>query len=100
MGEQIRADSKEFVVVPLTKVPVGIDLSSDTFEMAFVTKRTSPATWHAAIYDATDNTVAILVGPGALVLAPGFWVVLLRVTDSPEIPVIVCPGGIRVLAVA
>jgi hypothetical protein len=95
----MRADSTEYVGVPLTLIPAGVDLSIDTFDMAFVTSKTSVASsWHPAVWDAAKKVVKLLVGPGGggVVIAPGKWVVLLRVHDAPEIPVIPASGSFTI----
>lgn len=91
----MRADSTEYVGVPLTTIPAGVDLSLDTFDMAFAATKDSVIAapdWHAATWDAAKQVVKLLVGPGAVVIAPGSWVVHVRVHDSPETPVIPASG--------
>lgn len=90
-----REDSLDYVHVPLVKMPASFDPLTATYAMAFVEKHTTavpssgtgPDHWTAAVYDAALGTVKILVGPGALVVPPGNWVVLVKVTSNPEIPV-------------
>lgn len=99
----MRADSTEYVVVPIPTYPTGVDLTIDSFAMAFAATKDSIVTgpaWHAAVYTAGVG-VKLLVGPGAggTVIAPGAWVVLLKIVDNPEIPVIAAPGKFTITAV-
>lgn len=97
----MRADSTEYVGVPLTLTPAGVNLALDTFDMAFVANKDSvvPApSWHPATWDAAKGVVKMLVGPGGIVIAPGSWVVLVRVHDSPEVPVIPAQGTFKIEA--
>lgn len=98
----MRADSTEYVKVPLPTVPAEVDLSDDTFQMAFAATKDSQVLgpdWHNATW--TGSAVQLLVGPGAggVVIAPGSYVVLVRIVDSPEIPVIAAPGKFAITAV-
>lgn len=100
----MRADSTEYVKVPLPTVPAGVDLTLDSFQMAFAATKDSIVAapdWHTAIWDPVAQVVELLVGPGAggVVITPGSYVVLLKVTDSPEIPVIAAPGKFAITAV-
>lgn len=93
----MRADSTAYVAVPITTTPPGVDLTLDTFDMAFAPSKNAvvPGSgalgWHPATYDAAEKAVKLLVGPGGAVIPPGKYVVLVRVHDTPEVPVI--PGS-------
>lgn len=94
----MRADSTEYVGVPITLIPPGVDLSDDTFDMAFVATKTSVATaaWHPAIWDPIRSIVKMLVGVGGQVIPPGKYTVLVRIHDSPEVPVVVASGSFTI----
>lgn len=81
----LRRDSTEYVSIPIT-APVDID--SDVVEVAFVHGQNNvPADWFAATV--TDGVAKVLVGPdGVIELTPQTWYVVVRVTDSPEVPVV------------
>jgi hypothetical protein len=69
-------------------VPLSIDVEGAEFELAFTAygDETDPSEWHAATY--ADGSVRVLVGPGGAVeLAVGDYMVWVRVTANPEIPV-------------
>lgn len=102
MPTMMRADSTEYVHVPLPVIPPGVSLATDTFDMAFKPTKNavvSGGAWHPAIYDAVLNTVKLLVGPGGVNIGAGSWHVVLRITDNPEVPVIDCPGKFLIHAV-
>lgn len=82
---RIPSTSKEYLHVPVTgaegSMPVEIAVVASTLE--------EPASgdWKAAVWDGTDAKV--LIGPGtSLVLANGLYRAWVRVTASPEMPVI------------
>lgn len=76
---------------------VYVDLSGDTVQLAFVDVDATPgpSDWKTGSWD-TDTTTTpptyraqCLVGPGGAVeLTPGDWNMHVKVTHSPEIPVI------------
>lgn len=76
--------------------------TSDVIEVAFKGLGASPAApdWHAAAWETAGTGVyyaRLLVGPtGGLVLAAGTYRMWVRVTDSPEVPVIEVPGTVRI----
>lgn len=89
MTRAIRVDSTEYVKVTLT---ADHDITADTIEISL----DGGGTWHSAEH--VTGGVRILVGPAAsLPLAAGMRAVLLRIYDSPEVPVI-SAGSLVVLA--
>lgn len=97
----MRADSSAYVGIPITATPAGVDLSLDTFDMAFATHKNqvlAPGDWHPAIWDAAKGVVKMLVGPAGVVIAPGAWIVVVRIHDSPEVPAIDAPGTFKIEA--
>src|SRR5580704_9714297 len=93
--------SLQYIGVPvraalLTGAPY--DPTSDTVRMAFmpqVTQVPQPADWQQAIWAAQPASVIYpyaaycLVGPGGTItLGIGRYVIWLKVTDNPEIPVL------------
>ena len=77
--------SREYLHVPVS----GGSLSTPV-EIALVASGTTPATGDWTDADAWDGTIAkLLIGPGGTVeLAAGTYRVWVRVTATPEIPVI------------
>lgn len=97
----MRADSSAYVGVPITTKPAGVDLSLDTFDMAFTAHKNaiiSGGSWHPAIWDAAKGVVKLLVGPAGVVIAPGTYIVAVRIHDSPEVPAIDAPGTFKIEA--
>lgn len=95
---EISAASLEYVRVPVAAQSSGIAVNptADVVQLAFMSGRTNPATgdWKAASWDTDVTTVPptyrarCLVGPGgAVTLSPGTYLVWVKVTDSPEMPV-------------
>jgi len=82
MSQRISVLSLEYLHVPLS-----IDVEGAAFEMAFTTygDEADPTEWHSATY--ADGSVRLLVGPGAVELPVGEWMVWVRVTANPEVPV-------------
>lgn len=100
---RISSASVEYVRVPISAREAGsaVDPTADTVTMAF-TAGTTPTTWIAATWE-TDTTTTpttyyarTLVGPGNTVLAAGTWTVWVKVTDSPEVPVLQAPVALTV----
>ena len=100
MSATISALSLIYVRVPVqaTKAGVQYNPTADSVVMAFVPVGTVPASgdWKAATWEVENATAQVptynarcLVGPGGTVqLAQGSYVVWVKVTDSPEIPVL------------
>jgi hypothetical protein len=95
--------SLEYVPVTITATVAGqpYNPTADVVEMAFTPASTStqPVTWYTGSWDSTDPvpgtssyTALCLIGPGGTTtLTAGTWQVWVRITDSPEQPVI--PAG-------
>ena len=76
----IRGDSTEYLKINLTSPD---DITTDLVEVSL----DSGVTWHAAEH--VTGGVRILIGPAGVASLPaGRWDVRVRITDSPEIPVI------------
>lgn len=80
--------SLQYVRVPVTAD--GIDVTADPVAMAFTSGfGSSPQSgdWHDAAWD--NGNARILVGPGGdVTLFSGRYLIWVKVTDSPEIPVL------------
>lgn len=95
---KINSQSVEYVKVPVfaKKAGVAYDPSGDVVAMTFVQSETLPAvpTWYAASWEATTggHLARCLVGPspGVVQLTADHdpWYVFVKITDSPEVPVI------------
>lgn len=92
----IDRDSVEYLKVPIT-APADVTLGTQTVEMAVLSPETRPIEddWNTAEW-ADSTTARLLLGPGALPLAAGTYKVWLRLTDTPEVPVLTA-GTITVL---
>lgn len=89
----IRPDSTEYVTATVT---ADHDITGDTIEVALPVSGVAPVTWIGAdvlsVVEVSGKWVAtyrILVGPasGDVSLEAGTYDWILRVTDSPEVPV-------------
>lgn len=80
----IYRDSKEYLRIPVTP-PAGVTIAAQVVEVAVLPVGQAPieTDWQTASW--SGNTALLLIGPG---LTPGQNRVWLRVTDSPEIPVL------------
>lgn len=100
--------STEYVIVPIAATKTGLPYNptGDVVQMAFMPTPTQvPITgdWTTSSWD-TNTTNPIypysakcLVGPaGAIVLGLGSYIIYLKITDNPEIPVLV--GGQLVIS--
>lgn len=83
----IDRDSVEYVKVPVT-TPAGVTITSQPVSIAVVADTARPVTgdWKTATWN--GNVAQTLVGPGVLALTPGNYKVWVKVTDSPEVPVL------------
>lgn len=101
--EPISHASTEYVrvVVRAKREGSSLDVSVDTVEMAFVLDDGSSiddADWNVglwetnALVDPPIYTALCLIGPDAVELAVGEYIVYVRVTDNPEEPVLRVPG--------
>lgn len=92
---EVSTQSLQYVKVPVTATKGGVafDPSGDVVAMTFSTSEhlgTSP-TWYTASWEDTvgGHLARCLVGTGgAAVLAAGTYWVFVKVTDSPESPVV------------
>lgn len=91
----IDRDSVEYVKIPVTSPP-SVSLGTQTVEVAITdpVNRPEEADWNSAEWH-DDKTVRFLIGPGAFPLAEGTHRVWLRLTDEPEVPVLIA-GSITV----
>lgn len=97
--------SLEYVLIPVTDRLAGTDPTSDTVQMAFLAQGAAPASgdWKTASWY-TDSTGTIpvyyarcLVGPGGTTSpSTGTYVVWLKFTDNPEVPVLRATGQLVV----
>lgn len=97
--ERISSQSKQYlhsVVSAQTPAGTTIDPSSDAVDLAVLATGTPPdgtTTWTAGTWTAgADSThvAQLIVGPGSTfgTLDPGTYDVYVRITDSPEVPVL------------
>lgn len=93
------AASLEYVRVPVAarSAGVAVDPTGDTVVMAFLAGAGAPESgdWKTASWDTDSSTypptyrAQCLVGPaGAVTLTAGVYSVWVKVTDSPEVPVL------------
>lgn len=92
--------SCQYVQAAVTATAAGVPYNPtvDTVQFAFMTGNTNPGTadWKAGSWDGTTPrppgstyTAQCLVGPGGTtVLAAGTYAMWIKITDTPEIPVI------------
>ena len=91
----------EYVLIPVsaTKAGVSYNPTSDTVQFAFMptpTQVPQSADWQTGAWD-TDTTNVLypysakcLVGPsGTITLGIGTYVIYVKITDNPEIPVLI-----------
>lgn len=83
----MRVESTEYIKVPVTG-PDADSLTASQLAMS-VTPAGAPADWHS-VDGYSDGEARLLVGPESTVgaLTPGINRVYVRVTDNPEIPVV------------
>ncbi|MEU5596683.1 hypothetical protein [Streptomyces sp. NPDC020298] len=97
--QTIDRDSREYVQAEVTVNVQGqpYNPTADVVEFAFASVGGRPSTWYAGGWDGTASIpgtnsyrAQVLVGPssGGPALSPGRYAVWIRVTDSPERPVI------------
>lgn len=87
--------------ITATKNGTAYNPTADLVEVAFKTPGVDPAgpDWHAASWETAGTAyyARLLVGPvGGLVLAVGTYRMWIRITDSPEVPVLEAPGTVRI----
>ncbi len=93
--------STEYVLVPVvaTKAGVPFNPTADTVQFAFMPTPTQVPTnpdWVSGSWDTVSSSplypynAKCLVGPtGAITLGIGTYIIYLKITDSPEVPVLV-----------
>jgi hypothetical protein len=84
-----------------TKNGAAYNPTGDVVEVAFKLPGVDPAgpDWHAASWETAGTAyyARLLVGPaGGLVLTVGTYIMWIRITDSPEVPVLDAPGFVRI----
>lgn len=92
----LSAASTQDVFVPVTANINGVayDPTADPVSLAFLPNGITPTSgdWHSAVWQTNGgvNYAVCLVGPanGGVVLATGTWTVWAKVTDDPEVPVL------------
>lgn len=80
----------------IVKSPAGYDPTSDQVQFAFTTAalpNVEPAAWTTgswATFPGPAYWAQCLVGPanGGVILAQGTWLVWVKITDSPTVPVL------------
>jgi hypothetical protein len=90
----IASSSTEYVNVPVSATMAGTPYNptGDLVYMAFVAGSAQPSTFYEGNWVTTVQGTYIarcLVGPAnsGTVLAPGLYVVWVKITDSPEVPI-------------
>ncbi|MGW2692340.1 hypothetical protein ACWC3Y_10815 [Streptomyces sp. NPDC001296] len=97
--QSIDRDSRQYVqaLVDVTVAGQPYNPTVDTVEFAFSAVSARPTTWYTGGWDGTQPvpgtngyTAQVLVGPGSSgpTLAAGKYTVWIRITDTPEQPVI------------
>lgn len=86
--------STEYVRVPVAATVAGApyDPRSDVVQFAFVVSGVNPQSgdWHTGLWDGGNSpyVAQCLVGPsGGVALTAGDYVIWVKITDNPEIPV-------------
>jgi hypothetical protein len=102
MSLSVQDGSLQYVKAPVSAVVDGAayDPTSDTVQMAFTAVGVDPVSgdWKTAGWETISGRyyARCLVGPGGTIdLAVGSYTVWVKVTDSPEIPIL-RSGGLRV----
>lgn len=90
----INSLSTEMVQVPVQVTQAGVPYNptGDVVQFAFVVGSSYPATWYQGSWTTNLQGIYIaqcLVGPAnsGVVLLPATYVVWIKITDNPEIPV-------------
>jgi hypothetical protein len=93
----IDRDSQEirtFTVGAVDTSGTTVDITADSVDVAFVPQGTRPATgdWKTCSRDPDVSTlVAVKFGlSGGFTLDPGSYARFVRITDSPEVPILPC----------
>lgn len=90
---QIRADSLEYLPVKVDAFKLGApyDPTSDVVQIALPVINANPTTFKTATWQTVDDEyiAEVLVGPGGdFVLTKGDYDIIIKITDSPEVPVL------------
>ena len=88
---QVSSLSKQYVTVPVAEVITGGDPTSDNVALAFPAVGSEPSAFVAGqwVTEAGVYYAQALVGPGTSAILPvGYYDVYVKVTDSPEVPVL------------
>ena len=101
--------SLEYVSVPVqafTLTGAAYNPTGDTVQMAFMPQATQvpgPSDWQAAIWSTVEANVlfpysaSCLVGPGGTItLGIGTYVLYVKVSDNPEVPVLQAPMQLEI----
>ena len=87
--------STQYVQIPVTvRAPTAYDPTSDVVQFAFtpltypVTEPTAWITGSWSTFPGPSYFAQCLVGPGATALSIGTYQVWVKITDSPEVPVL------------
>ncbi len=88
---RIPAASVEYLKVPISAYPAGVALDDLPVELAVVPDGQTPTggDWETGLW--IDDNAAVLIGTGGLVLTPGTYDVWVRITATPETPLL--PAG-------
>lgn len=104
---QMSSASLQYITVPMnvTKAGVPHDPTGDVVQFAFllnISGTPALADWVSGSWDTYDNynypfVAKCLVGPGGTTtLTAGTYVIWLKITDSPEIPVLIA-GQLQII---
>jgi len=90
---EIRAQSLEYLPIRVKATRLGgdYDPSVDPVEVALPEINVAPSTWKVATWQSYDGKhyANVLVGTGGdFALAVGDYDIFVRITDSPEVPVL------------
>lgn len=93
---RIPAASVEYLKVPVTG-PAGLDLTDLDVDLAVIPDGETLDTgdWEPGVWSSDGRDAMVLIGAGGLVLTPGTYDVYVRVTSTPEIPVLLS-GSIHI----
>jgi hypothetical protein len=93
---RIPAISVEYLKVPITG-PTGVDLDELDVELAVVPDGQTPESgdWETGVWSDDGRYAMALLGTGDLALTPGTYDVYVRITSTPEIPVLLS-GSIHI----
>lgn len=99
MRTRFRASSKVDVGAPIEEL-TGKTISSDTVELCLTPSGVDPTSWTTGSWKVVEGELwaTVLIGPGSTIgqLAPGQYYINVRVTDSPEVPVLTSPNAITI----